>query len=136
MARGYIEWGLPGSTWNWWKEEAGLTLAWILRQTGEIEQAQYLVDEASGRFEKRRRGHTRRPEDHVQSARIQVVRGDREGALRELQEAVRQGWRFYNENPHDPVLNSLRGDPRYDRLMVEVKADVDRMRARVEREGW
>jgi hypothetical protein len=64
------------------------------------------------------------------------VAGDREGANRALQIAVQSGWRLYNADPNDPILGSLQGDPRYDRPMAEVKADIARMRERVEREGW
>jgi TolB-like protein/Tfp pilus assembly protein PilF len=132
----YFERGLPEPTSTWEKERAELTLAWILQQSGEAEQARRLLQEASSRFKNRRRGHSLRPEDYAESAQIRVVAGDHEGAIRELQEAVRNGWRHYLQYPGDPILNSLRGDPRYDRLMAEVRADVDRMRARVEREGW
>ena len=34
------------------------------------------------------------------------------------------------------ILGSLRGNRRYDALMAEVHANIDCMRARVEREGW
>ncbi|MGH9158581.1 MAG: hypothetical protein ACRD2X_01140 [Vicinamibacteraceae bacterium] len=62
--------------------------------------------------------------------------GDREGAIQAVQEAVQRGWRLYHAQPNDPILGSLRGDPRYDRLLAKAKAVVDRMRARLEREGW
>jgi serine/threonine protein kinase len=110
------------------------TARWMV--LGESEQAHHVLQEASDRFEVRRRGLPWRPEDHVTSARIRIVAGDREGAIQALQVAVQSGWRQYNADPYDPVLGSLHGDPRYDRLMAEVRADVDRMRARVEREGW
>jgi len=67
---------------------------------------------------------------------LQLGEGDREEALRLLEVAVRRGWREYYFTLLDPILSSLRGDPRFDRLMAQVKADVDRQRARVEREGW
>jgi eukaryotic-like serine/threonine-protein kinase len=135
-ARTYFERGLPVATSIWEKEQAGLTLAGILQQSGETRAARHVLRDASSRFETRRRGHPHRPEDHVAVARIRVVLGDREGAIQAMQEAVQQGWRVYREQPNDPILGSLRGDPRFDRLMAEVEADVDRMRTRVEREGW
>jgi tetratricopeptide (TPR) repeat protein len=110
-----------------------LTFAWILQQAGEAERARELVQKAARWLG----GHHKlRAEAQMDLAKVRLLEGDREASLRQMEEAVRQGWRFYNENPHDPVLNSLRGDPRYDRLMAEVKEDVARQRARVEREGW
>jgi tetratricopeptide (TPR) repeat protein len=137
-ARRYFERGFPeaSSSWSWWKEHAGITLAWLPQQSGDAERAHQVLQEASERFEIRRRGHPWRPEDHVESARIRIVARDREGAIQALQTAVRSGWRLYYADPNDPILRSLQGDPRYDRLIAEVKADIARMRARVEREGW
>jgi hypothetical protein len=60
----------------------------------------------------------------------------REGAIQDLQVAVQSGWRLYNGNPNDPILNSLQGNPRYDGLIAEVKADIARMRTRIERARW
>jgi hypothetical protein len=65
-----------------------------------------------------------------------LLEHDRDGAIREMEEAVRRGWWGYYLLPADPVLSSSRGDPRFDRLMARVKAEMDRQRARVEREGW
>ncbi|MGI9182495.1 MAG: protein kinase domain-containing protein [Longimicrobiaceae bacterium] len=138
-ARRYFEQGFPEASTVWWKEQAGITLAWLLQQSGDAERAHHVLQEASDRFEVRRRGHPWRPEDHVESARIRIVAGDREGAIQALQVAVQSGWRLYYADPfggNDPILGSLQGDPRYDRLMAEVKADIARMRARVVREGW
>jgi TolB-like protein/Tfp pilus assembly protein PilF len=135
-AKTYFERGLPGASWAWEKEQALPTLAWILQRSGEPDRADHLLQQAVDYFETRRRGHPRRPQDHAELARLRVVAGDPEGAMRELEAAVRTGWRALHEIPGEPVLNSLRGDPRYDRLMADVQADVDRMRARVEREGW
>jgi hypothetical protein len=63
------------------------------------------------------------------------VAGDRKGALREVREVVQAGWRVLNEPPNDSIPGSLRGEPGYERLIAELKADVERQRARVEREG-
>jgi serine/threonine protein kinase/Tfp pilus assembly protein PilF len=135
-ARSNFERGLAGSSSRLDKEQAGLTLAWILQRSGERERAQVLLEEAVGQFEIRKRGQRWRPEDYVESARIRVVAGDREGAIRELREAVQNGWRLLSEPPNDPILGSLQGEARYDRLVTEVRADLDRQRARVVREGW
>ena len=43
------------------------------------------------------------------------------------------GWRDYYVQHHDPRWAPLIDNPRYQALMAEVKADVDRQRAEVER---
>jgi TolB-like protein/Tfp pilus assembly protein PilF len=135
VARRYLERGLSGAG-DWNTAQGALLLAWILQHSGEAEGAGELLRDATARFERRWGGQPRRLEDYVDLARIRVVERDREEAVRQMQEAAGLGWRFLHEHTGDPILESLRGDPRYDRLMAEVKADVDRMRARVEREGW
>jgi hypothetical protein len=59
--------------------------------------------------------------------------GNDDLALERLEQAVEAGWRQYYINMHDPRWSTLTDDPRYQALMAEVKADVDRQRAEVER---
>jgi TolB-like protein/Tfp pilus assembly protein PilF len=137
-ARRYFEQGLqemPGSN-SHHKTRGTLFLAWVLQQSGEAERARELTREAAQQLQPRVGGGQKRLDDYADLVRIRVLERDRAGALQAFEEAVRQGWRFYNDGTNDPILESLRGDPRYDRLMAEVRADVARMRARVEREGW
>jgi TolB-like protein/Flp pilus assembly protein TadD len=77
-------------------------------------------------------------EGRPQEAQSEVQRmlAAREGAIQDLQVAVQSGWRLYNGNPNDPILNSLQGNPRYDGLIAAVKADIARMRTRIERARW
>lgn len=142
-ARRYFERGLLTARDAVFVEDSEISLAWILQQSGDAERAQRHLEDASRRLESRTRGLTWRPEDHAQLARIRAVAGDREGAIDAMREEVRRGWRHHAGGlllilgaPAYPVLGSLRGDPRYDRLIAEVEADVTRMRERVEREGW
>jgi TolB-like protein/Tfp pilus assembly protein PilF len=131
-ARHYFEQGLRGKAGmnDWAKTDGMLGLAWVLQQSGEAERARELSREAAQQFQQRSGGSPRRLDEYARFARIRVLEGDRAGALQAFEEAVRRGWRFYNEGTNDPILESLRGE------MAEVRADVDRMRARVEREGW
>jgi tetratricopeptide (TPR) repeat protein len=55
-ARRYIERGFPEASSVWWKEQTGITLAWILQQAGDAERARQVLQGASHRFELRRRG--------------------------------------------------------------------------------
>ncbi len=135
-ARRYLERGLAGAPSDVPKIEGTMLLAWILRKSGESERAQILMRNAAAWLDRRWDGSPRRNEDYVNLAIIRVLEDDREGALRAMDEGVKRGWRFINYRPNDPVLNSLRGNPHFDRLMAEVEADIARMRARVEREGW
>jgi len=67
-----------------------------------------------------------------EAARNAVLMDDTELALERLERAVAAGWREYYVNIHDPRWGALKDDPRYQALMAEVKADVDRQRALVE----
>jgi TolB-like protein/Tfp pilus assembly protein PilF len=67
------------------------------------------------------------------AARNAVLMGNDDLALERLEQAVEAGWRQYYINMHDPRWSTLTDDPRYQALMAEVKADVDRQRAEVER---
>jgi eukaryotic-like serine/threonine-protein kinase len=134
-ARGYFERGLSEAP-ALERLHASMGLAWILQQSGEVERAHELVNRVAREFEQFWGGQPRRPEDFVALARIRLLQGDREDAIRQVETAVRQGWRLLYDQRNPPILGSLRGDPRYDRLIAEVEADIARMRARVERKGW
>ncbi len=67
--------------------------------------------------------------------RIHGVQGNSEEAYRWLQEAIDAGWRNYYDphmGPRDPLLENLRADQRFQRMMAQVRAEVDEMRGRVE----
>ena len=71
--------------------------------------------------------------DLFAAARNAVLTGSHDLALERLEQAVKAGWRDYNIERHDPRWSALADNPRYQALMAEVKADVDRQRAAVER---
>ncbi|MFC1702015.1 hypothetical protein ACFL1J_04645 [Pseudomonadota bacterium] len=68
-----------------------------------------------------------------EAARNAVLMGNKELALNRLEQAVTAGWRAYYINKHDPRWDALKDDPRYQALMAQVQADVDRQRTEVER---
>ena len=56
-------------------------------------------------------------------------------ALRWLEDAVEVGWHYYyniNSGRTDPMLASLRGNRKFERLMDRVKHEVDSMLARLD----
>jgi tetratricopeptide (TPR) repeat protein len=134
-ARGYFERGLQNAP-AYERLHGTIALAWILQRAGEVGRAHELVQPAAREFEQFWGGQPKRPEDFVDLARIRLLQRNREEALRLLDAAVRRGWRFVHGQPNAPILESLRGHPRYDALVAEVHADIERMRARVAREGW
>ena len=59
--------------------------------------------------------------------------GNKGEADRWLETAIDAGWSDYYiilMGPRDQMLASLRGEPRFERLMAEVKADIDGRRER------
>ncbi len=50
---------------------------------------------------------------------IAAIQGDREDALRYFRQTLDTGW-SWNGIPEDPDLDSLRGDPEFDEMMVEM----------------
>ena len=58
--------------------------------------------------------------------------GDQARALDRLERAVAAGWRSIYLREHDPYWASLHDDPRYRKLMDEVRADVERQRAEID----
>jgi len=66
-------------------------------------------------------------------ARNAALLGDKELALERLRKAIDTGWRGYYINDHDPRWDSLKDDPRFQAMMAEVKADLDRQRLEVEK---
>jgi tetratricopeptide (TPR) repeat protein len=113
-----------------------LPLAWLLQQAGETERARTMILNVARRQEAQWGGSPKRPEDFEELAKVRLMLGDREGALDQFERGVRRGWHSYYDRPLHPILRSLSGDPRFERLRAEMKASADRQRLRVQREGW
>ncbi|UFP95806.1 serine/threonine-protein kinase [Gloeobacter morelensis] len=60
-----------------------------------------------------------------------AVQGDKGSALRWLRRAIEAGWRDYRWLRCDPVFEGLRGDGEFERLVAQLKAQVEAMRQRV-----
>jgi tetratricopeptide (TPR) repeat protein len=130
-ARGYYEEALGPAP-----EAGSLPLAWLLQQAGETDRARTIVLNVARRLEAGWGGAPNRPEDFEELAKVRLMLGDREGALDQIERGVRRGLHSYYDRPLHPILRSLSGDPRFERLRAEMKASADRQRVRVEREGW
>jgi TolB-like protein/Tfp pilus assembly protein PilF len=129
LYRDVPDWGL-----GWITADIRSGLAWALLERGEEDRALELLEE-SRQWLADLRG---RSEDEIGIlyglALVAALSGDKEGALARLQEAVDEGGgRGYQETAMDPRFESLVDDPRFTAIIDGMKADVDSMRARVER---
>lgn len=126
-------WELP-STPAYYELDAYQALAWSYKQSGMPDKARQLLEIVEQWFVQYRSSvNLIKSPILYQVARNAVMMGDTELALNRLEQAVAAGWREYYINTHDPRWGVLRDDPRYRTLMADVKADVDRQRAEVER---
>jgi hypothetical protein len=110
-------------------------LAWAYRHTGAEDKARQLLEaEAQGCAEARVRDQ-RRPDSYVRHrcAETELLLGHTEPALDGLEQAIRDGWREYYLRQNDPYWSAVAAHPRYRALMAQIKADIDRQRAEVQR---
>jgi len=118
---------------NMYEVDAYQALAWAFSHSGMPELARQRLETVEQWFaQKSDAVEMLTSTDFYEAARNAVLMGDKELAIERLEQAVEAGWRGYYINNHDPRWSSLRNDPRYQALMAEVKADVDRQRAAVE----
>jgi TolB-like protein len=68
-----------------------------------------------------------------EAAQNALLLGEEDLALDRFEAAVTTGWRQYYTHRHNPIWAPLADNPRYQALLAEVKADVDRQRAEVMR---
>jgi TolB-like protein len=108
-------------------------LAWAYLQEGERDKAARLLSNLEqacedGAIELGQHSHSL----HT-CAETALLRGDLDTALRRFEKAVAAGWREYYLRVNDPYWAPLRDHPRYQALMAQVKADVDRQAAEIAR---
>jgi TolB-like protein/tetratricopeptide (TPR) repeat protein len=65
-----------------------------------------------------------------------AIRHRNDEAVHWLEEAVAKGWMDYAFTLRDPLLENIRDEPGFMRITNRMRAEVDRMRARVDMEGW
>jgi TolB-like protein len=114
--------------------EARRALAWAYAQLGARDEAEQLLrplEEAVQQL--REQGLAHSSGDLFNAAQTALQLGERDLALDRFEAAVRAGWRQYYRYYRHPIWAALADNPRYQALMAEVKADVDRQRAEVMR---
>ena len=114
-----------------------IEVAALLQKTGEDEKAQRLLGASLQVMQTR-------PRDGfglwIDDARIYALQGENQLALAALRRAVDSGWRafwrYYLE--YDPILEVIRGEPEFQLILEEIKADMANQLMRVkemEQEG-
>jgi Flp pilus assembly protein TadD len=134
-ARGHFErWGaLQKADGQLWRQ-----LGYVALSSGDTARADSLLRLAEDRQRKRlREAMGASPNRHMELAIILSLRGKKEEALAMVQASITDGWRGYYRNgvEVDPHLERLRAEPRFRQMMAEVRAELDRQRERVQREG-
>lgn len=110
------------------------SLAWSYARVGTPEKARSMLESFDRQLhERQREGFLHKSDDLYFFAQNTVLMGNHDLALDRFEKAVASGWREYYIRQHDPRWAALKDNPRYQALMAEVKADVDRQRAVVER---
>jgi len=108
------------------------TLAWSYTVTGQMDKADPILRELDLLItDIDSQGRLHRSDFLSTYALNAVLMGRPEVAVERLQRAVDAGWRDYYIHVHDPRWDNLRDDPRYQALMADVKADVDRQRTEI-----
>lgn len=123
------DWGLGSIT-----AEIRTGLAWALLKTGEENRALELLEETRQWLADARDRNLDESGVLYGFAVVAALSGKKEEAIASLQEAFeKSGGGGYKEVAVDPRLETIAHDPRFTTLLERMKADVDSMRARVER---
>jgi tetratricopeptide (TPR) repeat protein len=104
--------------------QAALFYAWILRQLGEEERSDLLVERSLGFMRDVPRFGPTGTVPYITYAH--AVLGDRQRALAALREAAEGGWRYYWRMvlEVDPVFATLHDEPEYQTIVAEIEADM------------
>jgi TolB-like protein/lipoprotein NlpI len=113
-------------------ERVGASLGYILGKMGHQDEAQDLFDQSLKLNQKWIDQGNERSDVRREMALIYAAQGNKEEALHWLQEAINAGWWGYFWDEKIPLFENLHAEPRFQQMMAEVRAKVDKMRKRVE----
>lgn len=108
-------------------------LALALERLGEHERAERMYDEALAALHRALEAGDQGDGVPLIIASIHASRGETEEAYRWLDQAYQRGWRDFGHLRMNAHFDEMRGEPRFQRLLSRMEADVAEMRARVER---
>jgi len=99
---------------------------------GDTARADSLFEKSVAFLEARRTSGADSPRWTYELAMIDAARGDTAAALDELDQAYALGFRWVWMLEADPMLDGVRGRPRFEALVARTRADVEAMRRRVD----
>jgi protein kinase/serine/threonine-protein kinase len=109
-----------------------IELGYIYWKAGRKDEARELFQRSLDRLQKQLEQGDEGNDTPFSMAAIYAVQGDKEESLRWLQKAVDAGYRHYRYLSRYPLLENIRDDARFKRIIDETKAKVAEMRRRVE----
>jgi TolB-like protein/Flp pilus assembly protein TadD/tRNA A-37 threonylcarbamoyl transferase component Bud32 len=109
-----------------------IELGYIYWKAGRKDEATALFQRSLDRLQKRLEQGDETNDIRFFMAAIYAVQGNKEEALKWLQKAVDAGWRFYRYLSRYPLMENIRDDERFKRIIDDAKAKVAEMRRRVE----
>jgi adenylate cyclase len=115
---------------------AGALYGYTLHQTGETERAREVLAETEAYVRARIDNGNESSHLPYALAGIHAVRGESDAAFHWLDAAIRAGWYGAMLTLDDPLLDSLRDDPRFPTVLQRLEDGTASVRARVERQGW
>ncbi len=113
-----------------------LGLAWALDRLGQHAEAKEVADDVVTEAEREIRSGDESYLPRARRAVAELIRGDTATALEWLERAVDAGYRDSRTMRTIPVLDPLRGEPRFQALQDRVETLVLEERRRVNATGW
>jgi tetratricopeptide (TPR) repeat protein len=110
-------------------------LGYIYWKKEQLDEARKLLNQALDLCQKQLEQGSERPLVPYDIAAINAIRGNKEEAYKWLKKAIDAGWREFRLGQRNPFLENLREDEQFKQMMSRVKAMVDEMRKRVEKES-
>jgi tetratricopeptide (TPR) repeat protein len=120
---------LAGQRWpHLWGIATETSLAYVYLDEGRRKEAEKLLDQALDTDRRQLEAGNQQWGIPFDIACVHVLRGHTDEALRWLEKAVDAGWRGWPVERWHPILDPLRGDERFKKLMARIDSSVAEMR--------
>jgi hypothetical protein len=103
----------------------------VLWKSGREREARPFLSESTDAARKALDGGSESPYDRYYLAQAAAIQGQKEDAFRWLEDAIQAGWLNYRLSTRDPLLENLRGEARFEKLLADMEAKVNDQRTRL-----